>query len=104
MNSPAMGRARSGPRARGPARPLGLEPLEDRCLLSAGAAVAGAARLDPAAGDRILVQFRPGVAVPAVLSLLAGTAVGPQVPGSQNLFPVNLSAGVSTARAVAAYK
>src|SRR5436305_12056610 len=87
MPPPRSKPARPGPQP----RTLGLEPLEDRSLPSAGFA--------PAAVDHILVRFRLDDHAPAAL---AGTTLGKQLDAS-GLYLVNLNRGTAADRALAAY-
>lgn len=91
-----------------PRRPLVVEHLEDRNLLSTSPlANLGSFRLDPAGSydaSRILVQFQLEQAIPDAQSILPGSTYGPAlrlVPGYRE---VNLPSGVGVTTALAAFQ
>jgi subtilisin family serine protease/subtilisin-like proprotein convertase family protein len=95
------GRAAAGRgRCRAGKRPLSLEVLEDRTLLSAAAPGLPGPTVDP---TNILVQFRDSSFQPASLSDLPGTNVGQSLALLSGWYVVNLSAGVTPSQALAAY-
>lgn len=98
------------PHPRKAARPLGLEVLEDRTLLSSSPATAAwNAAILPAAStvhpaDHILVRFRSDALVNGQPAALGGTTIEKKLDLVDGLFEVQLSGNISVATALAAYR
>jgi subtilisin family serine protease/subtilisin-like proprotein convertase family protein len=104
MSYPTRGRRSNETRA---GRPLRLETLEDRTLLSAASSLdLSPIRIDPSSFDhsRILVQFRNAAGDYTGQSVVAGTTVSQKLDLVQGLYEVRLAPGVTVTQALAAYR
>src|SRR5579871_416457 len=102
-------RNRRGMQARRPnQRPLGLETLEDRTLLNAAPTTVldlNGLSVNQSAysAHDILVRFQTPPGSPNGSAIVAGTSLGSQLPLVPGVYQINLSPGMTVARALTAY-
>lgn len=110
MRFPAPGRSRSDHRRKQAARPLKLEALEDRNLLSGSSPsqlidLTGlAVNTAQYSSSDILVEFKPSAVSAKGPSALAGTTAGMALGLVPDLYEINLQQGTTVSQALAEYR